>query len=112
MVRRGPCGAGDNAASYAAKLAADRRGHRPGRAAGERDGSRICPADGGGGENGVNKLSEISTRRAVEPLESRHPRHRDYTFLGTTQSLCPECLAVVRAKIIARRPHPAFGHPL
>ncbi len=29
--------------------------------------------------------------------------HRDYTFLGTTQSLCPECLAVVPAKIIARR---------
>src|SRR6187402_2121267 len=26
--------------------------------------------------------------------------HRDYTFLGTTQSLCPECLAVVPAKII------------
>ena len=29
-------------------------------------------------------------------------KHRDYTFLGTTQSLCPECLAVVPAKIIAR----------
>ena len=28
--------------------------------------------------------------------------HRDYTFLGTTQSLCPECLAVVPAKIISR----------
>ena len=27
---------------------------------------------------------------------------RDYTFLGTTQSLCPECLAVVPAKIITR----------
>jgi hypothetical protein len=27
--------------------------------------------------------------------------HRNYTFLGTTQSLCPECLAVVPAKIIA-----------
>lgn len=27
---------------------------------------------------------------------------RNYTFLGTTQSLCPECLAVVPAKIIAR----------
>jgi hypothetical protein len=26
--------------------------------------------------------------------------HRDYTFLGTTQSLCPECLTVVPAKII------------
>lgn len=27
---------------------------------------------------------------------------RAYTFLGTTQSLCPECLEVVPAKIIAR----------
>lgn len=30
------------------------------------------------------------------------PKHRDYTFLGTTQSLCPECLAVVPAKIVTR----------
>ncbi len=29
-------------------------------------------------------------------------KHRDYTFLGLTQSLCPECLQVVPAKIIAR----------
>jgi uncharacterized radical SAM superfamily Fe-S cluster-containing enzyme len=28
--------------------------------------------------------------------------HRDYTFLGTTQSLCPDCLAVVPAKIVSR----------
>lgn len=28
---------------------------------------------------------------------------RDYTFLGTTQSLCPECLALVPVKIIDRR---------
>lgn len=27
---------------------------------------------------------------------------RDYTFLGITQSLCPECLAVVPAKILVR----------
>lgn len=27
---------------------------------------------------------------------------RDHTFLGTTQSLCPECLALVPAKIIAK----------
>ena len=27
---------------------------------------------------------------------------RDYTFLGTTQSLCPECLDVVAAKIVVR----------
>jgi len=28
---------------------------------------------------------------------------REHVFLGTTQSLCPECLALVPAKIIARR---------
>jgi tetraether lipid synthase len=28
--------------------------------------------------------------------------HRNYTFLGTTQSLCPECLALVPAKIVRR----------
>ncbi len=27
---------------------------------------------------------------------------RDYTFLGTTQSLCPECLDVTPAKIVVR----------
>ena len=27
---------------------------------------------------------------------------RDHTFLGTTQSLCPECLALVPAKIITK----------
>jgi uncharacterized radical SAM superfamily Fe-S cluster-containing enzyme len=40
-------------------------------------------------------MESIATRPAV--------RHRDYTFLGTTQSLCPECRALVPAKIIARR---------
>lgn len=29
-------------------------------------------------------------------------KHRDYTFLGLTQSLCPECRRLVQAKIIAR----------
>lgn len=29
-------------------------------------------------------------------------KFRDYTFLGTTQSLCPDCLAVVPAKIVSR----------
>ncbi|MFN3193554.1 MAG: radical SAM protein [Aureliella sp.] len=29
-------------------------------------------------------------------------KHRDYTFLGLTQSLCPECAEVVPAKIISR----------
>lgn len=33
--------------------------------------------------------------RAVQPL-------RDHTFLGLTQSLCPECLTLVPAKIIVR----------
>jgi 7,8-dihydro-6-hydroxymethylpterin dimethyltransferase len=28
--------------------------------------------------------------------------HRNYTFLGTTQSLCPDCLALVPAKILRR----------
>lgn len=28
--------------------------------------------------------------------------YRDYTFLGTTQSLCPDCLSVVPAKIVSR----------
>ena len=30
------------------------------------------------------------------------PAHRNYTFLGTTQSLCPECRALVPAKIVVR----------
>ncbi len=30
------------------------------------------------------------------------PQLRDHTFLGTTQSLCPECLALVPAKIISK----------
>ncbi len=33
----------------------------------------------------------------IQALDSRN-----YTFLGTTQSLCPECLSVVPTKIIAR----------
>ena len=28
--------------------------------------------------------------------------YRDYTFLGTTQSLCPDCLSLVPAKIVTR----------
>ena len=34
---------------------------------------------------------------------------RDHTFLGMTQSLCPECLAVVPAKIMARGERVYFG---
>jgi len=30
---------------------------------------------------------------------------RDHTFLGTTQSLCPECLALVPAKIVTILPN-------
>src|SRR5436190_24068403 len=41
------------------------------------------------------QLLEIAASPAV--------RHRDYAFLGTTQSLCPDCLSVVPAKIISRR---------
>lgn len=36
----------------------------------------------------------------ISPLERR--KHRDYSFLGLTQSLCPECKRVVPAKIISR----------
>ena len=36
------------------------------------------------------------------PQTSSRPRHRDYTFLGITQSLCPDCLSVVPTKIITR----------
>jgi uncharacterized radical SAM superfamily Fe-S cluster-containing enzyme len=46
---------------------------------------------------------ELPQRRADIIARQLPARHRDYTFLGTTQSLCPECLAVVPAKIIARR---------
>lgn len=40
----------------------------------------------------------------VRPLPGSSPRkpHRDYVFLGLTQSLCPECHEVVPAKIISR----------
>lgn len=34
---------------------------------------------------------------SIAPIDSR-----TYTFIGTTQSLCPECLAVVPTKIITR----------
>ena len=64
------------------------------------DGEGLCAAGGGSGEIGVRQLLEIANKPAV--------RHRDYTFLGTTQSLCPECLAVVPAKIIAQ----AFNTPI
>jgi len=35
-------------------------------------------------------------------FEETHMSLRDYTFLGTTESLCPECLSLVPAKVIAR----------
>jgi 7,8-dihydro-6-hydroxymethylpterin dimethyltransferase len=43
--------------------------------------------------------------RRVDAAARQAVRHRDYTFLGTTQSLCPECLAVVPTKIISKIPH-------
>jgi uncharacterized radical SAM superfamily Fe-S cluster-containing enzyme len=49
-----------------------------------------------------------STRHRVDATVKPVVRHRDYTFLGTTQSLCPQCLAVVPAKIIARGPRVYF----
>ena len=39
----------------------------------------------------------------VDEAAQKAASHRNYTFLGTTQSLCPACLAVVPAKIISRR---------
>ncbi len=39
----------------------------------------------------------------MNSLVKQPVKHRDYTFLGLTQSLCPECRQVVPAKIIARR---------
>ena len=36
---------------------------------------------------------------SIEPVT--RTKHRDYAFLGLTQSLCPSCLRVVPAKIIA-----------
>jgi uncharacterized radical SAM superfamily Fe-S cluster-containing enzyme len=43
----------------------------------------------------VSDLLKIAEQPAV--------RHRDYAFLGTTQSLCPDCLHVIPAKIICRQ---------
>lgn len=36
------------------------------------------------------------------PRDGLFMKLRDYLYLGTTQSLCPECLALVPAKIVAR----------
>ncbi len=35
-------------------------------------------------------------------ITENRAKHRDYTFLGLTQSLCPECRQVVPAKIVSR----------
>lgn len=43
-------------------------------------------------------MSTASQRKT----EAKPVKHRDYTYLGLTQSLCPECMEVVPAKIIAR----------
>lgn len=39
---------------------------------------------------------------SLSDVVQHRPKHRDYAFLGLTQSLCPECRAVVPAKIIER----------
>ncbi len=44
-----------------------------------------------------------STDQPLASAPVRHAANRDYTFLGTTDSLCPQCMQVVRAKIISRR---------
>jgi uncharacterized radical SAM superfamily Fe-S cluster-containing enzyme len=38
----------------------------------------------------------------MNPTVRSAAKHRDYTFLGLTQSLCPDCRTVVPAKIISR----------
>lgn len=45
------------------------------------------------------------TRKGVKSaaaISGEQLQYRGYTFLGTTQSLCPDCLAVVPAKIVER----------
>lgn len=42
------------------------------------------------------------TLQTSQPPKANALPLRDYTYLGTTQSLCPECLSVVPAKIIVR----------
>ena len=39
----------------------------------------------------------------MSTIPARRVKHRDYAFLGLTQSLCPECRQVVPAKIIKRQ---------
>src|SRR5262245_47791048 len=110
MVRCGACGATHNAAGDIAKHRADWHRDWAGRAAGEEDGGGLCAAAGGGGERKVNRMPNVeiqmtnglAERSAEAAVQRQTVRHRDYTFLGTTQSLCPECLAVVPAKIVAR----------
>ncbi|HTN77924.1 MAG TPA: radical SAM protein [Pirellulaceae bacterium] len=55
--------------------------------------------------DGIDVLPDDQARVAPLPNKtaSHAQQHRDYTFLGTTQSLCPECLSLVPAKIIVRR---------
>lgn len=54
----------------------------------------------------VDSLGEASMN-IPKPIMSSSSRttaraHRDYTYLGLTQSLCPECYRVVPAKIVSR----------
>lgn len=50
----------------------------------------------------IQMSNRLPERRLSAAIGQQAVQHRDYTFLGMTQSLCPECLAVVPAKIVAR----------
>src|SRR5690349_24650588 len=55
-----------------------------------------------------HEWGRITSIRSVSQRLSCLMHHRDYTYLGATQSLCPDCLAVVPAKIITRGPRVYF----
>src|SRR5262249_43557586 len=113
MVRCGGRGGTGNATGDTAEHRADRHRDWAGCAASEEDGGGLCAAAGGSGESGVKRMPNVEIQmsnglpeRSVDAaVQQRTVRHRDYTFLGTTHSLCPECLTVVPAKIVARQSH-------
>ncbi|WP_153555128.1 radical SAM protein [Roseimaritima sediminicola] len=57
-----------------------------------------------GGAAGVPEASPAGNANGAGKAGGASPaaKHRDYTYLGTTDSLCPQCMQVVRAKIIVR----------
>lgn len=50
----------------------------------------------------VDPQAVPSQEKPSDSRQGHRVKHRDYTFLGLTQSLCPECVQVVPAKIIVR----------